>query len=138
MGRAVPPDRCVPECDFTEDSSVLTIYLAVPGSVVPLLASLAPIHEFTVETQVQYFAPLAVELHRKDGEEGTYVDEADLRAFVNNAEWNLGERADLFPSFCSPGHSSLTSDPVSLQLRGTRSIPSCNSCSLSRASSIDP
>lgn len=63
----------------------------VPGSVAPLLASLAPVHEFTVETQVQYFAPLAVELHRKDGDEGAYVDEADLRAFVNNAEWNLGE-----------------------------------------------
>ena len=104
----------------------------------PLLASLGPVHEFTVETQVQYFAPLAVELHRKDGEEGTYVDEADLRAFVNNAEWNLGERANMFASFCSPGDSSLTSNPVSLQPRGIRSIPSCNFCCLSPASSIDP
>lgn len=60
-------------------------------SVVPLLDSLAPLHNFTVETQVQYFAPLAIEVHRADGQEGTYVDEADLRAFVNNAEWNLGE-----------------------------------------------
>ncbi|GAA5958871.1 hypothetical protein JCM8115_000671 [Rhodotorula mucilaginosa] len=67
------------------------------GSVAPLLASLAPIHEFTVETQVQYFAPLAVELHRKDGKEGTYVDEADLRAFVNNAEWNLATGDTLDP-----------------------------------------
>jgi hypothetical protein len=39
---------------------------------------------------------------RSCSDTGTYVDEADLRAFVNNAEWNLGERADLFPSFCSP------------------------------------
>lgn len=67
------------------------------GSVAPLLASLAPVHEFTVETQVQYFAPLAVELHRKDGDEGAYVDEADLRAFVNNAEWNLASGDTLDP-----------------------------------------
>ncbi|GAA5861588.1 hypothetical protein JCM3774_002637 [Rhodotorula dairenensis] len=66
-------------------------------SVAPLLASLAPVHDFTVETQVQYFAPLAVELHRTDGVDGTYVDETDLRAFVNNAEWNLATGDTLDP-----------------------------------------
>jgi len=39
---------------------------------------------------VQYFAPLAVPLHRDEGREGAHVEEHDLRAFVNNAEWNLG------------------------------------------------
>ncbi|POY74888.1 hypothetical protein BMF94_2161 [Rhodotorula taiwanensis] len=67
------------------------------NSVVPLLDSLAPLHNFTVETQVQYFAPLAIEVHRADGQEGTYVDEADLRAFVNNAEWNLATGDTLDP-----------------------------------------
>ncbi|GAA6024414.1 hypothetical protein JCM8202_004705 [Rhodotorula sphaerocarpa] len=68
----------------------------VRSSIGPLLESLAPLHNFTIETQVQYFAPLAVELHHKDDEAGAYVDEADLKAFVNNAEWNLatGETAD--------------------------------------------
>lgn len=60
------------------------------GSIGPLLGSLAPLHNFTIETQAQYFAPLAVELHHKYDEAGAYVDEADLKAFVNNAEWNLG------------------------------------------------
>ncbi|KPV75322.1 uncharacterized protein RHOBADRAFT_14433, partial [Rhodotorula graminis WP1] len=68
----------------------------------PLLSSLAPLHNFTVETQVQYFAPLAVPVHREQGREGAHVEEHDLRAFVNNAAWNLG------PSSPSPSLSSKT------------------------------
>jgi phosphatidylinositol glycan class S len=48
------------------------------------------LHNFTFETQIQYFSPLAIELHRDEGA-GTLVEENDLRAFVNNADWNLGE-----------------------------------------------
>ncbi|GAA5856029.1 hypothetical protein JCM9279_003381 [Rhodotorula babjevae] len=63
----------------------------------PLLSSLSPLHNFTVETQVQYFAPLAVPLHREEGREGAHVEEHDLRAFVNNAEWNLASGDTLDP-----------------------------------------
>ncbi|BGP39762.1 GPI transamidase component [Rhodotorula kratochvilovae] len=63
----------------------------------PLLSSLSPLHNFTIETQVQYFAPLAVELHKEDDSEGSYVDEHDLRAFVNNADWNLASGDTLDP-----------------------------------------
>ncbi|GJN89101.1 hypothetical protein Rhopal_002075-T1 [Rhodotorula paludigena] len=55
----------------------------------PLLSSLSPLHNFTIETHVQYFAPLTVAVNREDEREGSYVREDDLRAFVNNADWNL-------------------------------------------------
>ncbi|GAA5989718.1 hypothetical protein JCM10908_000606 [Rhodotorula pacifica] len=85
--------------DSAAGSAVLSwdAHSLLSDSAAPLLASLAPIHNFTVETQVQYFAPLAVELHHMDGEQGTYVEEADLRAFVNNAEWNLATSDTLDP-----------------------------------------
>lgn len=56
----------------------------------PLLSSLSPLHNFSIESQVQYFAPLAVNLNEGEDAVGTHVEEEDLRAFVNNAEWNLG------------------------------------------------
>ncbi|GAA5970980.1 hypothetical protein JCM11641_004533 [Rhodosporidiobolus odoratus] len=63
----------------------------------PFLSSLAPLYDFTIESQVQYFAPLAVPLHEDAAREGTFVKEEDLRAFVNNAEWNLGSGATFDP-----------------------------------------
>ncbi|GAA5909268.1 hypothetical protein JCM8208_005627 [Rhodotorula glutinis] len=63
----------------------------------PLLSSLSPLHTFTVETQVQYFAPLAVPVHHEEGREGAHVEEHDLRAFVNNAQWNLASGDTLDP-----------------------------------------
>ncbi|CDR44852.1 RHTO0S10e01794g1_1 [Rhodotorula toruloides] len=62
----------------------------------PLLKTLAPLHNFTFETQIQYFSPLAIELHRDEGA-GTLVEENDLRAFVNNADWNLATGDTLDP-----------------------------------------
>ncbi|BGP31866.1 GPI transamidase component [Rhodotorula toruloides] len=62
----------------------------------PLLSTLAPLHNFTFETQIQFFTPLAIELHRDKGA-GTLVEENDLRAFVNNADWNLATGDTLDP-----------------------------------------
>lgn len=53
----------------------------------PLLNSLALLHNFSIETQVQYFAPLTISIN-EDGN-GTAIDEDELRAFVNAADWNL-------------------------------------------------
>ncbi|GAA5860984.1 hypothetical protein JCM8547_007997 [Rhodosporidiobolus lusitaniae] len=63
----------------------------------PFLSSLSPLHNFTLESQVQYFAPLSVDLHEWEEMEGTLVEENDLRAFVNNAEWNLASSTTLDP-----------------------------------------
>lgn len=58
-------------------------------NIVPLLASLRIIHEFDVEVQTQYFSPLALDLPT-DGN-GTTLDIEHLKAFVNTAQWNLGQ-----------------------------------------------
>ncbi|GAA5943865.1 hypothetical protein JCM1841_004225 [Sporobolomyces salmonicolor] len=63
----------------------------------PLLASLSPLHNFTIESQVQYFAPLAINLHEPEVGRGTLIEEEDVRAFVNNAEWNLASGTTLDP-----------------------------------------
>lgn len=60
------------------------------GHLAPLLSSLAQLHTFEIETQIQYFAPLSVKLRRDEAEVGTAVLEEDLKAFVNTAGWNLG------------------------------------------------
>ncbi|BGP15870.1 hypothetical protein JCM10213_005644 [Rhodosporidiobolus nylandii] len=63
----------------------------------PFLSSLAPLHNFTIESHVQFFAPLAIELHEDEAKEGVYLEEEDLRAFVNNAEWNMASGTTLDP-----------------------------------------
>lgn len=62
---------------------------AIAGSIQPLLHSLQALHSFDIETQVQYYSPLSIEQEKTD--EGTIISEDQLKAFVNSAEWNLGE-----------------------------------------------
>lgn len=54
----------------------------------PILDQLSPLHNFTVETQIQYFSPLTFEPVEENGTR--VVEEDQLKAFVNSAEWNLG------------------------------------------------
>ncbi|ORY92751.1 phosphatidylinositol-glycan biosynthesis class S protein-domain-containing protein [Leucosporidium creatinivorum] len=61
----------------------------------PLLSSLAPLHTFEIETQIQYFAPLSINLGKDD--DGIIIQEDDLRAFVNSADWNLPTSVTLDP-----------------------------------------
>lgn len=68
-------------------SAYLTKTLA--DHIYPLLGSLKSLHEYDVETQVQYFAPLVV--RREVTDEGTFIVDNQLKVFVNSAEWNLGE-----------------------------------------------
>ncbi|GAA6027393.1 hypothetical protein JCM8097_007824 [Rhodosporidiobolus ruineniae] len=85
--------------DSSSGSAVLSwdIDTLLHTHIRPFLSSLSPLHNFTVETQVQYFAPLAIELHEEEEKAGAYVEEDDLRAFVNNAEWNLASGTTLDP-----------------------------------------
>ena len=60
-----------------------------PGDIQPTLDKLSKLHNFTIESQVQYFAPLAFEpLALADGSFG--LTEEQLSVFVNSAEWTLG------------------------------------------------
>lgn len=70
--------------------------LPFAGHLRPLLSSLAPLHTFEIETQIQYFAPLSINLGKN--ENGTVIQEEDLRAFVNSADWNMRSSA---PTRCT-------------------------------------
>ena len=59
----------------------------------PLLTELSPLHNFTIETGIQYYAPLSIELQVT--EEGSFVESDVLREFVNSAGWNVGEYLEM-------------------------------------------
>lgn len=65
--------------------------------ITPLTRALAPIHNFTFESHVQFHAPLAFDpIQTEDGEYA--LTREDLTVFINSAEWTLS--------------SSSSSDPV--------------------------
>jgi hypothetical protein len=64
----------------------------------PLLFALRPLHNFTVETQVQYFSPLAFEPAASD-DGGWTVSQDQLKTFVNSAEWSLCQSRCRFIQF---------------------------------------
>lgn len=73
----------------------LVSWLAGPdrdlGYLSPTLDKLSILHNFTIESQVQYHAPLA--FHLKDLQVGETIAHGvtpeDLTVFVNSAEWTL-------------------------------------------------
>ncbi|PCH35059.1 hypothetical protein WOLCODRAFT_139716 [Wolfiporia cocos MD-104 SS10] len=94
----------------------------------PVLDRLSVLHNFTVESQVQYHAPLAFEPHTlyKGAAVEYGLTQEDLTVFVNSAEWTLS--------------SSVSSDPVlhfvlfvpssrhsPLRILGTDGIPATSS-----------
>ncbi|GAA5907864.1 hypothetical protein JCM5296_005805 [Sporobolomyces johnsonii] len=85
--------------DSSDGSAVLDwdVDALLKSHLRPLLSSLSPLHNFTIESQVQYFAPLAINLHEPEVGQGTFIEEEDVRAFVNNAEWNLASGTTLDP-----------------------------------------
>ena len=54
----------------------------------PVMDRLSDLHNFTVESQVQYFAPLAFEPVPLGNDEYGLTQE-QLSVFVNSAEWTL-------------------------------------------------
>ncbi|KAK4046772.1 GPI transamidase component [Microbotryomycetes sp. JL221] len=77
--------------DSTKGSSVLDWPAAALLSrhIVPMLREMTPLFDFDVETSIQHFAPLTVPITRDEATGGTAIQVDDLRAFVNNADWNL-------------------------------------------------
>lgn len=58
-----------------------------------MLHRLSTLHNFTIESQVQFFAPLAFEpIGLGDGSFG--LTEEQLSVFINSAEWTLCELAE--------------------------------------------
>ena len=59
------------------------------GDIRPILRKLHALHNFTIESQVQYYAPLAFE-PLKDGDQFALTQE-QLSVFINSEEWTVGE-----------------------------------------------
>ncbi|KAI0763472.1 phosphatidylinositol-glycan biosynthesis class S protein-domain-containing protein [Trametes elegans] len=66
----------------------------------PLLGKLSDLHNFTIESQVQFHAPLAFQPRpiQHDGKDAHGLTHEDLTVFINSAEWTLS--------------SSVSNDPV--------------------------
>jgi len=73
------------------------VHAAMTAQVSPLLQRLSVLHNFTVESQVQYHGPLAFEPRSLQGDEYGLTPE-DLTVFINSAGWTLS--------------SSVSNDPV--------------------------
>ena len=59
----------------------------------PVLNKLSVLHNFTIESQVQFHAPLAFEPRpiEHDGRPAHGLTHEDLTVFINSAEWTLCE-----------------------------------------------
>ena len=71
----------LPDCSITE-------------YINPITQRLSALHNFTVESQVQFHAPLAFLPRHVDDVYG--IEPADLTVFVNSAEWTLCAYSFLF------------------------------------------
>ncbi|KAG9054408.1 GPI transamidase component [Serendipita sp. 407] len=67
--------------------------------VKPTLDLLSSLHNFTIESQVQYYAPLAFEPPKRQKSDGSYyaLGEDELKIFVNSAEWTLSSEINNDP-----------------------------------------
>ena len=63
----------------------------------PTLKKLSLLHNFTIESQVQFHAPLAFKPQPIQGADGVYgLTQEDLTIFVNSAQWTLCELIGTF------------------------------------------
>ena len=76
------------ESRFVLSEATLTAFL---GYLRPTLDRFDVLHNFTMESQVQYHAPLAFTPVTLEGENGLVhgLTQEDLTVFVNSAEWTL-------------------------------------------------
>ncbi|KAI6040889.1 phosphatidylinositol-glycan biosynthesis class S protein-domain-containing protein [Pisolithus marmoratus] len=88
--------------DVTSDQLIYNwdIRAALADHISPVLARLNVLHDFVIESQVQFHAPLAFEPVQIVSENSTFygLTPGDLTIFVNSAEWTLS--------------SSVSEDPV--------------------------
>ncbi|CCM04395.1 uncharacterized protein FIBRA_06571 [Fibroporia radiculosa] len=74
------------------------VHASLSSHIAPTLERLSVLHNFTVESQVQFYAPLAFE-PRSVGDGSSHgLTQEDLTVFINSAEWTLS--------------SSVSNDPV--------------------------
>ena len=68
-----------------------TRFLSCIGYIGPLLEKLSDLHNFTIESQVQFHAPLAFEPRHleHEGQNVHGLTHEDLTVFINSAEWTL-------------------------------------------------
>ncbi|KAI9357584.1 phosphatidylinositol-glycan biosynthesis class S protein-domain-containing protein [Zopfochytrium polystomum] len=68
---------------------------AVRAYLNPFLDALSVLYNFTVSSQVQHYATLAIKPEKAVGHEGEYyyLRPKDLPLFINSAEWNFGASA---------------------------------------------
>lgn len=83
------------------------------GHISPILAQLSMLHNFTIESQVQFQAPLAFNPLPLNDAFG--ISPEDLPVFINSAEWTLCEynyfRSRFFSNHLTLA-SSASNDPV--------------------------
>jgi GPI-anchor transamidase subunit S len=88
------------------------------GWITPILKETEKLHNFTVESQIRFYAPLAFEpLVVSNGEEVIHgLTQENLKVFVNSAEWTLGEHqeptVELALQLTVTAASSVSNDPV--------------------------
>lgn len=77
---------------FTINEANFNSLIPTPAFIHPITSKLAPLHNFTVESQVRYHAPLAFSPQAlSGGTKGAHgLSPSDLSIFVNSAEWSLG------------------------------------------------
>jgi Phosphatidylinositol-glycan biosynthesis class S protein len=69
-------------------------YISMIEYLSPVLSQLSILHNFTIESQVQFHAPLAFEPPQSlsERDERRYIlGEEELKMFVNSADWTLGQ-----------------------------------------------
>lgn len=65
----------------------------------PTLDQLGVLHDFVVESHIQYYAPLAFEPQMSRDQNGNAISALgpeELKVFVNSAEWSLGMVSPIF------------------------------------------
>ncbi|GLB42327.1 putative phosphatidylinositol-glycan biosynthesis class S protein [Lyophyllum shimeji] len=68
---------------------------AISRHISPILSQLETLHDFTIESQVQFHAPLAFSPRQIN--DGFGITPEDLTVFVNSAEWTLSSSASNDP-----------------------------------------
>lgn len=81
---------------YTNGSRLINILLE--DNMAPILKRLSILHNFTIESQVQFHAPLAFKPQRIRTRAGDAygLTSEDLTVFINSAEWILCELLNLF------------------------------------------
>ncbi|KAH9823408.1 phosphatidylinositol-glycan biosynthesis class S protein [Melampsora americana] len=94
--------------DITKSNDILgwEIKESIRDHLSPILTNLSPLHNFTFETQILHYSPLTsqpTELHqmsdhpKKEHQKLFIIEEDDLKAFINEADWSLASPVSMDP-----------------------------------------